>query len=129
MQKIFRYHKIFELRRVSRQFFSSLREKMSPTDIRDISALPLSHSNTFRYQSFSETQNGSLTTFFGTERKEISDGKSRYSILLPLSSIKHFDSRNFLQLRRVLRRNCSLPREKKSSTEIRDTPSFPLSHP
>ena len=120
MQKIFRYHKIFELRRVSRQFFSSLREKMSPTDIRDISALPLSHSNTFRYQSFSETQNGSLTTFFGTERKEISDGKSRYSILLPLSSIKHFDSRNFLKHRVVPLRSFWLLRENNFSTKFRD---------
>ena len=69
------------------------------------------------------------TKFLGTEIKEIVDGDSLYSISPPSPIHKLFDTRNFLQLRRVLRRNCSLPRENKSSTEIRDTPSFPLSHP
>ena len=47
----------------------------------------------FRYQEFSETQEGSPTKFFGTLRQKISTENSD----IPFLCIKFFDTPNFLK--------------------------------
>ena len=121
------------------KFFGTARRKKNSPKNCDISLLSIKlfdtrnqwHPKRFPYEffrhcgtqnfrrKFCETQKVSPTKFFGTVRQNNFDRKSWYQP--PLLSLTYFGTRNFLEHRRVPRRNFSALWDKKFSTENRDT--------
>ena len=98
------------------KFFGTVRQKIF---YRKSWYSPLRH-KVFRYPKFSETQTGSSTKFFGTVRPKIFDGKTWYP---PFSSIKLFETKNFLKNSRIPLRNFSV-RQKISTKPWCPPPSY-----